>query len=134
MKKQIAFALLMSAPLLSAASSAASGTGVRFDTVITEDNKPVTSPSVWVGFGQEAVIEVPGKVRIVATAAPSDTDISHVKASIYYFSKGSWVLDKTPEMDANLALTPSFENSLGDRIHRVVIMPRKAVAPSAGGI
>ena len=129
MNRLVATILLAATPLLGAASD----TGVRFDTVVSEEGKPIATPSVWVEFGQEAMVEVPKKVRIVATAAVPTGDTSKVEASMYYFSKGAWVLDWHTSMDANIAETPSFEKDMGDHKHRVVVMPRKALKPESSG-
>ena len=129
-KKLVAAVVLASAPLLAYAG----GDGVRFDAVVSEGGKPIATPSVWVPFGQDAVIEVPGKVRVVATAAVPNGSLSNVTARMYYFSQGAWVLDWDTSMEANIAQTPSFEKDLGDKAHRVVVMPRAAGRPSADGI
>ncbi len=130
MKKLAALAILTAVPLLASAGDP----GIRFDTVVTESGKPIASPSIWVPFGQNAVIEIPGKVRVVASAASPDGDKSHVTAKMYYFSDGAWVHDWDAAMDANIALTPSFERDMDDKVHRVVVMPRKASQPSGSGI
>ncbi len=108
--------------------------GVRFtDTIVSEEGKQIATPSVWVQFGQEAVVEIPKKVRIVASASAPTGDTSKVEASMYYFSQGAWVLDWHTSMDANIVQTPSFEKDMGDHKHRVVLMPRKAVNPESNG-
>ena len=129
MKKLIASVLLAAAPLLAAATES----GIRFDTIVSEAGKPIAIPSVWVPFGQEAVIEVPNKVRVVAIAAVPKGDKSKVSARMYYFSGGAWVLDWDKTMDANISQTPSFERTMADKTHRVVVMPRKAARPASGG-
>ena len=129
MKKAIATALLALVPLAAFAED-----GIRFDTIVLEAGKPIATPSVWVSFGEEAVIEVTGKVRIVATAASPKGDRSDVTALMYYFADGAWVLDETAQMNANIAETPSFEQDLGNKLHRVVVMPRAASKPTSGGI
>lgn len=130
MKKIAAILLLVVVPLLAIAGES----GIRFDTVVKESGKQIASPSIWVPFGQNAVIEIPGKVRVVANAASPDGDISHVTARMYYFSNGAWISDWDTAMDANIALTPSFERDMGDKTHRVVVKPRKAPQPSDGNI
>ncbi|MGH8049659.1 MAG: hypothetical protein ACREPB_03260 [Arenimonas sp.] len=122
MKSFIAATFLFALPLIAAASSG----GVRFDTQITAQGKSITSPSVRVEFGHQAVIEIPNEVRVVVVAAASKTDISPVTANFYYFKDGAWVFDRKMEMNANLSLTPSFELDLADGVHRVVVMPRQA--------
>jgi hypothetical protein len=124
MKKIIAAFLLALAPLAACAED-----GIRFDTVILESGERISSPSVWFSFGQEAVVEVPGKVRIVARAAAPDGDRSEVAARLYYFADGSGVLDEEMSMRANIAQTPSFEKTMGNNLHRVVVMPRAATKP-----
>jgi hypothetical protein len=130
-KKLIATIVLASVPLFASAAES----GVRFDTVISENGKAIANPSVWVPFGQDAVIEVPKKVRVVAKAsAPIAGDQSKVTARMYYFAHGSWVLDVDASMEAHIGQTPSFEKSLADKVHRVVVMPRAADQPSSAGI
>ena len=124
MQKIIAAFVLTIAPFVAHAED-----GVRFDTVILESGKAISSPSVWVSFGQEAVVEVPGKVRIVATAAAPTGDRSEVAARLYYFADGSWILDDEMSMRANIAQTPSFEKTMGNNLHRVVVKPRAATRP-----
>lgn len=130
MKKLVATAVLAAFPLLASAGS----NGVRFDAVVTQKGQPVAEQSVWVPFEQQAVIEVPGKVRVVATATAPSGERSSVAARIYYFADGAWILDWDTTMEANLGLTPSFEKDLGDKVHRVVVMPRASAKPSSGGI
>jgi len=131
MKRLVATTLLAALPLLASATEP----GVRFDTVVSENGKAIATPSVWVPFGQDAVIEVPNKVRVVATAGtPTAGDQSTVSARMYYFADGAWVLDWNTSMEAHIAQTPSFEKDLGDKVHRVVVMPRSATQPAAGGI
>ena len=129
MKKVIAVALLALTPLAAFAEE-----GVRFDTVVLEAGKRIASPSVWVHFGQEAVVELPGKVRIIASAATPEGDRSDVQARMYYFADGEWVLDHEARMPAKIGLTPSFERDMDNKVHRVVLMPRAAPKPSSGGI
>ncbi len=112
-------------------ASAAPESGIRFDTVVVTSGKVTSHPSVWVSYGKPAVIEIPGAVRIVAEADPPHGDISHVTAKMYYFRNGAWVLDWSPGMDANIAETPSFERDMGDGVHRVVLMPRRANNPTS---
>jgi hypothetical protein len=106
----------------------AAESGIRFDSVITENGKPISSPSILVAYGQDAVIEVPKTIRIVANAQTPNGDISHVKARMYYYSGKGWILDWDTSMDANITMTPSFEHNLGDHSHRIVLMPRKLVS------
>lgn len=114
--------------------------GVRFDTVVERHGRVIASPSVWVPFAREAVIEVPNGVRVVVTAAPPVGDVSNVTADFYYFSKGTWVLDRSQwdegrmSMPARIDLTPSFERNLGDGVHRLTVMPRKANRPAPAGV
>ncbi len=113
--------------------------GVRFDSVVERQGRVIASPSVWVPFGHEAVIEVPDGVRVVVTAAPPVGDVSKVTADFYYFSKGTWVLDRNEwdegrmSMPARIDLTPSFQRSLSDGVHRLTVMPRKANRPATAG-
>ena len=131
MKRLVAAIALASLPMLASATEA----GVRFDTVVSEHGKVISTPSVWVPFGQAAVIEVPKKVRVVATAAaPAADDQSKVSARFYYYSHGSWILDWDTSMEAHIAQTPSFEKDLKDKVHRVVVMPRAAAQPTSGSI
>ncbi|MGH8212461.1 MAG: hypothetical protein ACREPP_04420 [Rhodanobacteraceae bacterium] len=111
-------------------AGAATQPGIRFDTVVMTSGKVTSHPSVWVNYGKPAVIEIPGAVRIVAVADAPHGDTSHVTAKMYYFRNGTWVLDWSPGMDANIAETPSFERDMGDGVHRVVLMPRRANKPT----
>jgi hypothetical protein len=129
--KLIATIIFAVVPLFASASEK----GVRFDTVVTERGKTIAIPSVWVPFGQEAVIEVPRKNRVIAKAsAPAVGDQSKVTAQMFYFAHGSWVLDWDTSMNAHLDKTPSFEKDFRDKAHRVVVMPRAAIQPSSSGI
>ena len=103
--------------------------GVRFDTVLSESGATVATPSVWVGYGQDAVIEVPGKVRIVASAQAPSGERSLVKAEIFHSVDGQWVRDSAPSMHADLGKTPSFERQVQGSTYRVVIKPRAAEQP-----
>ncbi len=105
--------------------------GIRFDTVLSEGGKRVAAPSVWVAFGQDAVIEVPGKVRIVASAHTPNGSHSHVEATIYRSVGGKWVKDWKSSMEADISQTPSFEKDLGGGVYRVVVMPRAAEQPAS---
>jgi hypothetical protein len=129
MKRFFTSVLFASAPLLANASES----GIRFDTIISEAGKTIATPSVWVPFDQEAVIEVSNKVRVIVIAVTPTGDTSKVKARMYYFSEGVWVLDWDTAMNANITKTPSFEKDMGDKTHRVVVMPRKAVKPTSSG-
>ena len=106
--------------------------GVRFDTVVSEAGKPIAHPSVWVPFGKDAVVEVAGKVRIVASAKAPFAGRSLVKAKVYRFAAGKWVQDWNGSMSADIGKTPSFELNMKDKSNRVVIMPRAAESPSNG--
>ena len=128
MKKAVALLALIVAPTLALA-----GEGVRFDTVLMESGKQVARPSVWVGFGQPAVIEVPGKVRVIASAQQPSAEGSLVKAEIFRFMGGKWVSVHAPSMVADLSKTPSFELTIKGSPYRVVVMPRKAAQPSSNG-
>ncbi len=129
MKSIVAGILVLAVPLVAWAN----GDGVRFDTVISADGRKIATPSVWVAFGDAAVIEVPGKARVVASAAAPQHQRSEVTARFYYFANGSWVLDWETSMEARIDQTPSFEKDLGDGVHRVVVMPRPAGHPASGG-
>jgi beta-lactamase regulating signal transducer with metallopeptidase domain len=98
---------------------------IRFDVELTEDGKRIPLSSTFAQFGKDAVIEVPGSVRIEAKAMPPKGDISHVSTRMYYYANQKWVLDFDSAMDANIAMTPSFEKTFSDGRHRVVLMPRK---------
>jgi len=126
--KSIAVVLLSLVPALALAAP-----GIRFDTALSENGKVVASPSVWVPFGEDAVIEVPGKVRIVASAGTPEGSRSHVQATIYRFVDGEWKQDWKSEMDADVSKTPSFEKDLSGGAYRVVVMPRVAEQPSSRG-
>lgn len=128
MKTAVAFLALALSPLLASASQ-----GVRFDTVLSESGQQVARPSVWVAFGQPAVIEVPGKVRVVASAEAPSGGRSLVKAEIFRYVDGNWVQVHAPSMVADLSKTPSFELSVKDSPYRVVVMPRAAAQPESGG-
>ena len=129
MRKAIAVACLLLCPALAFAGSA----GVRFDTTVSKSGKLVAGSSVWVPFGQEAVIELPGKVRVIASAqAPAGTQ-SLVNAKIYRFAAGKWVHKWSPSMKADLSKTPSFEADLQESGYHVVVMPRAADQPSSSG-
>lgn len=127
MKRAVLTAVLALCPLFAVAA-----TGVRFDTVISEDGKPIAHPSVWVPFGKDAVVEVAGKVRIVASAKSPSAGRSLVKAKVYSFAAGKWVEDWKGSMSADIGKTPSFELNMKDKSRRVVIMPRAAEEPSSG--
>lgn len=107
--------------------------GVRFDTTLSEGGTRIATPSVWVPFGQDAVIEVPGKVRVVAVAQEPNGSHSHVQATVYRFVDGQWVQDWKTAMNANIAMTPSFEKNLEGGVFRVVVMPRAAERPVSSG-
>ena len=107
--------------------------GVRFDTVLSDAGKPIASQSVWVPFGQNAVIEVPGKVRIMVSAEQPTGEFSLVHATFYRSVAGKWVQDWNPSMKANLGETPSFERDMQGTTYRVVVMPRAANQPSSRG-
>lgn len=107
--------------------------GVRFDTALSDAGKPIVSQSVWVPFGQKAVIEVPGKVRIVVSAQAPTGERSLVHATFYRSVAGKWVQDWSSSMEANLNETPSFERDIQDTGYRVVLMPRAASQPSSPG-
>lgn len=128
MKQRWAILALAFAPLLAAAED-----GIRFDAVITANGQPLARQSAWAAFGQPVVIEVPGKVRIVATAGTPDGDRSDVQARMYAFSDGAWVLDDAMRMPARITRTPSFERTMDDGVHRVVLMPRAAPRPGTTG-
>ncbi|TAJ74267.1 MAG: hypothetical protein EPO42_14625 [Gallionellaceae bacterium] len=129
MKKLIAAVSLVLCPALAFAGSA----GVRFDTRVMQSGTPVASSSVWVPFGQDAVIELPGKVRIVASAQEPAGEQSLVKAKVYGLAGGKWVPKWSPSMKANLSKTPSFEVDLKGTGYHVVVMPRAADQPSSSG-
>lgn len=112
--------------------AAGSEPGVRFDVIVSEKGKPIATPSQWVPFGQEAVFEVPDRVRIVATAAVPNGGTSRVEARMYYFAEGVWVLDWDASMDAYIEYTPSFQRTMEDHRHRVVVVPRAAGRPASG--
>jgi hypothetical protein len=122
--------LLAICAFASQGASSAGESGIRFDTVVMTRGKVTSQPSVWVDFGKPAVIEIPGVVRIVARADAPRGDISRVTAKMYRFRDGTWVLDWSPGMDADIAKTPSFERDMGDGVHRVVLMPRRANKPT----
>jgi hypothetical protein len=105
--------------------------GVRFELAVSTAGKPIAARSVWVPFGQPAVIEVPGKVRVVMSAQQPKGDISLVKATFYSWSDGKWERAWSPSMDANIAETPSFEGYVQGKTYRVVLMPRAAVKPTS---
>lgn len=128
MRKSFAAIVLSFVPALALAAH-----GIRFDTLLSEGGTRIAAPSVWVPFGQEAVIEVPGKVRIVAVAQQPIGSLSHVQATIYRFADGKWVEDWRPEMDADIALTPSLKKNLEGGVYRVVVMPRAAERPVSSG-
>ena len=128
MKKTVAALIVSMCPLLAIA-----GHGVRFDTVLMHAGKPEVRQSTWVAFGQEAVIEIPKKVRVVATAQSPSGERSQVKATVYRFSGGKWVQESAPSMEADLSQTPSFENDLHGTAYHVVVMPRAANEPSSSG-
>ena len=107
--------------------------GVRFDTALSDAGKPIASESVWVPFGQQAVIEVPGKVRIVVSAQAPTGERSLVHATFYRFVAGKWVQDWSRSMEANLDETPSLERDMQGTSYRVVLMPRAASQPWARG-
>lgn len=109
------------------------GQGVRFDTILSEGGARIATPSVWVPFGQDAVIEVPGKVRVVAVAQEPNGSHSLVQATIYRFVDGQWVQDWKSAMNANIAMAPSFEKNLEGGVFRVVVMPRAAERPVSSG-
>ena len=128
MKKIVAAFALVAAPALAMADQ-----GVRFDTILSESGGQVGRPSVWVGFGQPAVIEVPGKVRVVASAEAPSGERSLVKAEIFQFIDDKWVSVHAPSMVADLSQAPSFELTIKDSPYRVVVMPRMAAQPSSNG-
>lgn len=99
--------------------------GIRFDVALSDKGKRIPLPSAFAPFGESTVMEVPGQVRIEAKAMPPQGDISRVSARMYYYAEHRWVLDFDEAMDANIALTPSFEKTMADGRHRVVLMPRK---------
>lgn len=109
----------------------AAAPGVRFDMALSQNGKAISSPSVWVPFGQKAVIEVPDKVRIVASASAPNGDHSLIQATFYRAVAGKWVKDWSPHMDADLSKTPSFERDIEGTPYRVVIKPRAAEQPSS---
>jgi len=125
-KKALATLVLFLSPALALASD-----GARFDLVLLESGKPVAQPSVWVAFGEQAVLEVPGKVRVIASAqAPSDAS-SEVTAEIYSFNNGVWERVSAPSMQADLSKTPSFEQTITNSPYKVVLMPRLAAHPQS---
>lgn len=101
--------------------------------MLSESGQQVAHPSVWVGFGQPAVIEVPGKVRVVASAQQPSGAQSLVTAEIFQFVGGKWVSVQAPSMVADLSKTPSFELTIKGSPYRVVVMPRMAAQPSSNG-
>jgi hypothetical protein len=109
----------------------AAAPGVRFDMALSQSGVAISSPSVWVAFGKKAVIEVPGKVRIVASANAPSGGHSLVQATFYRFVAGEWIKDWSPHMDADLSKTPSFERDIEGTPYRVVIKPRAAEQPSS---
>jgi hypothetical protein len=117
------FALML---CLAASGTLAADDGIRFDAVITHKGAVVSAPSLAIGFGQEAVIEVPATVRIVALAAPPVGGISHVSAKFFVFKAGRWVLDWESAMEADITRTPSFEWDLSTHPYHVVLKPRRA--------
>ncbi len=127
MKRAVLAVVLALCPLFAVAAP-----GVRFDTVVSEEGKPIAHPSVWVAFGKEAVMEVAGKVRIVASAKAPSAGRSLVKAKVYHLAGGKWVQDWKGSMSADFGETPSFELNMKDKSRRVVIMPRAAESPSRG--
>ncbi|TZF87776.1 hypothetical protein [Cognatilysobacter lacus] len=128
MKKTIAALSLSLCPLLAIA-----GPGIRFDTVLLKAGKPEVRQSTWVPFGQEAVIEIPGKVRVVVSAQTPSGERSRVKGTLYRFSGGKWVQEWAPDMQGDLSKTPSFEKDLQGTAYHVVVMPRAANEPSSSG-
>ena len=112
-----------------------SGPGICFDVIVSENGEAIATQSAWAPFGHEAVLEIPGRVRVVAAAAAPNRgihgDISKVQARMYYLSGNSWVLDWDASMDAYIEHTPSFQRTMADQKHRVVINPRKAERPSS---
>lgn len=108
--------------------------GVRFELAVSTAGKPIAARSVWVPFGQSAIIEVPGKVRVVMSARQPRGDVSHIKATFYGSSDGKWVRAWSPSMDANIHETPSFEGYVQGKTYRVVLMPRAAVKPTSQSI
>lgn len=127
MKKLIISLLLVLLPVVGFAATP----GVHFELAVSTAGKPVAARSVWVPFGQSAVIEVPDKVRVIMSAQPPKGDISFVAATFYSWSDGKWVRAWSPSMDANISETPSFEGYVQGRTYRVVLMPRAAVEPTS---
>lgn len=127
MKKLIISLFLVLLPVVGFASTP----GVRFELAVSTAGKPVAARSVWAPFGQPAVIEVAGKVRVVMSAQQPKDGISFVKATFYSWSHGKWVRAWSPSMDANIAETPSFEGFVQGKTYRVVLMPRAAIKPTS---
>lgn len=125
MKKLIVSLFLVLLPMVGFASNV----GVRFELAVSTAGKPIAARSVWTPFGQPAVIEVAGKVRVVMSAQQPKDGTSLVKATFYGWSHGKWVRAWSPSMDANIEETPSFEGYVQGKTYRVVLMPRAAAEP-----
>lgn len=104
---------------------------VVYTVVFSKDKEYLASPTVLGEFGREVRVEVPGQMRVLASATPPNAQgLSVTSAKMFLCADGAWEQVKEMTMEAYLSKTPSFQYSVPDTPYRFVVMPR-LIVPAA---
>jgi hypothetical protein len=138
MKGAVAVAVGSLFPALGDAAEPGEVEAMRADVVFTvifrKDGEFLAAPTVLAEFGRELSIEIPEVMRAqVLATAPDQEGRSFTSAKLAIFRDGAWQPPKEMSMEAQLAMTPSFEYSVADAPYRFVVMPRSIVPVSSDG-
>lgn len=107
---------------------------VAFTVIFKKDGRYLASPTLLGEFGREVCVEIPEVMRAeVLAMAPDQEGRSFTSAKMAIFQNNAWQPAKEMSMEANLAMTPSFEYTVPDAPYRFVVMPRRIVPPSPDG-